>query len=248
MAGLEQAIPVWVNQLGLVQIDESVWIGRLTTSCERGVWLEEVALELGARWLTADSELSRRASGAGEPSVEAAAEAIWLMAVSVCRSQFPPLQIQEGPWVTAETTSQPDDAPRPDEGANRSLLTVLRNAEDLPGIAPDGYDPSHGAPYEYFVYRHDGIAIDMVATFTDGDELAIALIYTEGQEATDPESVTVDGFGISVFPVNSSGRSAVRLEGICGEADLWASWQRPDTDTLVEDVVWVAQAASCPLG
>lgn len=127
-------------------------------------------------------------------------------------------------------------------------MHLLEPAEFLPGASAGGWDISHGAPYQSYAYERDGGWIAMVATFADGDDVALGLIFTEEQEALAPEATTVGGWPVLVYPSNSRGTSAVLVENICGQYDLWAFWSSPDTATITIDVVWIADVADCSTG
>ncbi len=86
----EQHALTWVNTLGLAQTDAGVWRGRLATACVEGVWEPEVARRLAAEYIAEDLAVSIRAEGTGAPDVHDAAQALWIMAIQVCRDSFPP--------------------------------------------------------------------------------------------------------------------------------------------------------------
>ncbi len=89
----------WPNMLGISADDPELWRGRLSRSCTEGVWDHDVAFALASTFMTADEDagLSMRVPGTEEPTVEAAAQALWLMAVNVCRERFPAGSIDRGP-------------------------------------------------------------------------------------------------------------------------------------------------------
>ncbi len=96
----EQLIPqisTWVNLVGLAQPDPVVWRGRLERACTEGVWDRQVASQLAEEFIDEDLALSVLAPGLGPPSVESGAQAIWTMAVNVCRDAFPAGEIEKGP-------------------------------------------------------------------------------------------------------------------------------------------------------
>ena len=96
----EQLIPqisTWVNQLGLSQADPVVWRQRLDRACTEGVWEEDVARELAEEFIQEDLAVSVRGEGLGPPSVDDGAQALWIMAVNVCRYAFPEGAIDSGP-------------------------------------------------------------------------------------------------------------------------------------------------------
>jgi hypothetical protein len=86
----------WVNNLGLLQTDPDVWRQRLVRACTEGVWEPEVAVELGEEFIDEDMVLSVRAGG-DTPRAEEGAQALWLIAVNVCRDSFPDGEIEKGP-------------------------------------------------------------------------------------------------------------------------------------------------------
>ncbi|NOY56224.1 MAG: hypothetical protein GXP34_09590 [Actinobacteria bacterium] len=95
----------WVNMLGLRQLDPAVWRRRLSEACTLGVWDKTVAVDLATRYIAEDASLAARTPGQEPPSVEDAADALWLMALQVCRDRYP-----------AETTI--DDLPFPSMSPN----------------------------------------------------------------------------------------------------------------------------------
>jgi len=96
---LRQAYLTWVNMLGLRQLDPAVWRSRLSEACTLGVWNKTVAVDLATRYIAEDAALSANSPGQQSPSVEDAADALWIMAVQpgVCRDRFPAAAIDEGP-------------------------------------------------------------------------------------------------------------------------------------------------------
>lgn len=96
----DQLIPqiaTWVNQLGLVQTDTVVWRQRLQRACIEGVWDDEIATRLAEEFIAEDLPLSVRSEDLGPPLVGDAAQALWTMAVNVCRNSFPEGEIEQGP-------------------------------------------------------------------------------------------------------------------------------------------------------
>jgi len=98
----EALLPVystWVNMLGLRQLDPAIWRSRLSEACTLGVWNKTVAVDLATRYIAEDASLSARTPEQGPPSVEDAADALWLMAVQpgVCRDRYPAAAIEAGP-------------------------------------------------------------------------------------------------------------------------------------------------------
>ena len=99
----EQLIPqinTWLNQLGLAQTNPDVWRERLERACTEGVWTDEVATQLAQEFIDEDLAVSVRAEGLGPPSVESGAQALWLMAMNVCRDAFPDGEIEKGAAVS----------------------------------------------------------------------------------------------------------------------------------------------------
>lgn len=144
----------------------------------------------------------------------------------------------------ASTTTSPDV-----QRYNAALTRLLEEVASLPGISPGGWDPSHGAPYEAYLYQRDGTLLTMLATYADGDELAMKYVFGEGNEIPPSQTGQVDGWPVALFnAVGAGGYSAARLEGVCGLYDLWAFAAVPDATALADDVVSVADAASCPEG
>ena len=93
---LVQEIQTWPNFVGLLQTDPDVWRQRLVRACTEGVWETEVAVALAEEFIGEDMVVSVRAGG-DTPPVEMGAQALWLMAVNVCRDSFPDGEIEEGP-------------------------------------------------------------------------------------------------------------------------------------------------------
>ena len=94
---LEPAISIWINQVGLNQTDPEVWRNRLGLACNDGVWNEDVARRLAIQFIAADLALPGRAANLPDPTAGDGAHALWLMAVQVCRDEFPPGAIDQGP-------------------------------------------------------------------------------------------------------------------------------------------------------
>ncbi len=90
----EGTIETWVNQTGLTTAGDarSVWTERLQEACAAPVWDSAAARDLATRYVAEDG---------GDPSdvntVENAATALWQMAVTVCREDFPPDALERGP-------------------------------------------------------------------------------------------------------------------------------------------------------
>ncbi|NIA26293.1 MAG: hypothetical protein GWP04_12125 [Gammaproteobacteria bacterium] len=96
----------WINMLGLNQADPAIWRIRLSEACTLGVWNKTVAVDLATRYIAEDASVSARIPELGPAPVEDAADALWLMALQVCRDRFP-----------AGTTM--DDLPFPSKSPNR---------------------------------------------------------------------------------------------------------------------------------
>lgn len=96
-----------------------------------------------------------------------------------------------------------------------------------------------------YVYERDGVSVTMIATLVDGDELALGLIYTEGQQPTDPTTMELGGHTVIVFPANRRDTASVQIAGVCELYDLWASWTDLDTTTIALDLASVANQAEC---
>lgn len=144
----------------------------------------------------------------------------------------------------ASTTTSPDA-----QRDNTALIQLLKPVASLPGISPGGWDPSHGAPYEAYLYQRDGILLTMLATYADGDDLAMKYVFGEGNEIPPSQTEQFGGWSVTLFnATGADGISAARLDGVCGLYDLWAFAAVPDATALAPDVVSVADAASCPEG
>lgn len=89
----------WPNTVGISADDADLWRERLNRACTDGVWDHDVASVFGEEFMTEDENagLSIGSAGSEEPTVEHAAQALWLTAVNVCRDQFPPESIDKGP-------------------------------------------------------------------------------------------------------------------------------------------------------
>jgi hypothetical protein len=97
---LRSVSSIWINQLGLVQDDLDVWRARLTEACSQGIWDEAVAVGLASQYVAEDQDDKPVSEEFGSPSVQQAADALWLMAAQVCRDRFPAGTIEEGPPFT----------------------------------------------------------------------------------------------------------------------------------------------------
>jgi len=100
-SALGPVMATWVNMLGLNQQDPDIWRSRLYEACTLGVWDKSVAVDLATRYIDEDASTSVRSEAMGPPSVENAANALWLMATQVCRDNFPDEAIAAGPLFPA---------------------------------------------------------------------------------------------------------------------------------------------------
>ncbi|GBE20672.1 MAG TPA: hypothetical protein ENH00_03195 [Actinobacteria bacterium] len=94
---LRSVSSTWVNMLGLRQLDPAVWRRRLSEACTLGVWNKTVAVDLAGRYIAVDASVSPRTPDEGPPTVEDGADALWLMALQVCRDRFAADAIDAGP-------------------------------------------------------------------------------------------------------------------------------------------------------
>lgn len=94
---LGPVVVTWVNQTGLVEDDAAVWRQRLTEACDQGVWDDDVAERLADRYVDEDLGVAMEGVSDGEELRDRAAQALWIMAVQVCRNAFPAGEIEEGP-------------------------------------------------------------------------------------------------------------------------------------------------------
>jgi hypothetical protein len=94
---LRPAVVTWVNQTGLVEDDADVWRQRLTEACDQGIWDDEVAMELADRYVDEDLDVAMEGVSDGTQLRARAAQALWIMAVQVCRDDFPVGEIEDGP-------------------------------------------------------------------------------------------------------------------------------------------------------
>ena len=94
---LRPAVLTWVNTTGLVKEDADLWRERLTEACDQGVWDDEVAERLIHRYVDEDLDAAMEGVSDSEELRERAAQALWIMAVQVCRDDFPEGEIEEGP-------------------------------------------------------------------------------------------------------------------------------------------------------
>ena len=70
---------------------------RRERACTEGVWDRDVATQLAEEFIQEDLAVSVRAEGSGPPSAGEGAQALWIMAVNVCRDVFPDGAIEDGP-------------------------------------------------------------------------------------------------------------------------------------------------------
>ena len=94
---LGPAVVTWVNQTFLVEDDIDLWRQRLTEACDQGVWDDEVAERLADRYVDDDLDAAMEGVSDSEELRGRAAQALWIMAVQVCRDDFPEGEIEEGP-------------------------------------------------------------------------------------------------------------------------------------------------------
>lgn len=146
--------------------------------------------------------------------------------------------VEDSNSATTDLSAAPRD--------NAPLVQLLESAAQLAGVTDIGWDESHGAPYALYVYRRGEVFVAMVSTNAEDDELAISLLFTEGQEPLPPGTEDVDGWPVLIYPANDRGTSAVHIENVCENYDLWASWTSPDTATIADDLVQVAKSVDCP--
>ena len=94
---LRPAVLCWVNATGLVEDDADLWRRRLTEACDRGVWDDEVAKRLADQYVDEDLDVAMEGVSDSEEMRRRASQALWIMAVQVCREGFPDGEIEEGP-------------------------------------------------------------------------------------------------------------------------------------------------------
>jgi len=155
----------------------------------------------------------------------------------------------------AESTAPPQDGtastvasplPADPERDNTALISLLSPVETLPDIVPGGWDPSHGAPYEAYVYERDGALITILATYDEDDDIGRAMAFGQGVAPPDPEETTVEGFDVLVYPQQDGIRPAVvHLDGLCGAYDLWVFGFVSDAAVLAQDAASIAAVADC---
>ncbi len=102
-------IQIWVDGLGLVQTDETIWRARYDEACSEGVWDAEVALRLGAHFVDKDLTMgvSARDPSIGDPTAEEGANALWLAALQSCRDLYPADAIAAGPPFQSPSEPEP---------------------------------------------------------------------------------------------------------------------------------------------
>lgn len=116
----------WMNQLGLNQTDEGVWLVRLSRACNSGVWHLDVAEPLATEYIADDAPLSTRADGS-LPTAREGAETLWHMATQYCPDDFPDEEIQAGPFVL-------DDLARAEEAQQNAAEIVPWEQIAIPPI------------------------------------------------------------------------------------------------------------------
>ncbi len=164
---------------------------------------------------------------------------------SAGESTSPPVESTAPPQGGTASTVPPT-LPADPERDNTVLISLLSPVETLPGIVPGGWDPSHGAPYEAYVYERDGALITILATYDEDDDLGRAMAFGEGVALPDPEEITVQGFGVLVYPQQDGiSPAVVHLDGVCGAYDLWVFGSGSDAAVLAQDAASIAAVADC---
>jgi len=69
-----------------------VWQFRIRAACEAPIWEQDAARRLGEQYVAEDG-----GDTASIRLVEDAAESLWLIAIQVCRDDFPQAAIDRGP-------------------------------------------------------------------------------------------------------------------------------------------------------
>lgn len=160
-------------------------------------------------------------------------------------STLPPVESTAPPQPGTASTV-PSTLPAEPERDNTVLLDLLSPAETLPGIVPGGWDPSHGAPYEWYGYTRDGALISLLVTFDEDDDFGRGLVFGEGVAPPDPEGFTDEGIAFLLYPQQDGIRPAVvHLDGLCGAYDIWASGFVSDPAVLARDAASIAALADC---
>ncbi|MEX2655181.1 MAG: hypothetical protein WD532_09170 [Acidimicrobiia bacterium] len=95
---VERVVPTWINQTGLASSVET-WQERLPQVCSQAgrdtPILDDLLVDFATGYITEDIAAGL---GQGDPADPAqAADALWLMAVEVCRELFPPGATAAGP-------------------------------------------------------------------------------------------------------------------------------------------------------
>jgi hypothetical protein len=173
----------------------------------------------------------------------------------ILETSMPDVSARESTSGPVESTAPPQDGtastvpstlPADPERDNTALISLLSPVETLPDIVPGGWDPSHGAPYEAYVYERDGAMITILATYDEDDDIGRAMAFGEGVAPPDPEGTTVEGFDVLVYPQQDGIRPAVvHLDGVCGAYDLWVFGFVSDAAVLTQDAVRIAAVADC---
>ena len=130
---------------------------------------------------------------------------------------------------------------------NSRLIALLASAEELAGIEPLGWDPSHGAPYEAYSYRRGEDIITVMATPPTEETLGLRLIFGDLGAPSIEGTVEADGL---VFTLHSTAGDlrAIQLENVCSEFDAWASASSATVTTavLMQDLGSVVDGFACP--
>lgn len=173
----------------------------------------------------------------------------------ILTTSMPDASARESTSTPAESTAPPRDGtastvpptlPADPERDNTVLISLLSPVETLPDIVPGGWDPSHGAPYEAYVYERDGALITILATYDEDEDIGRAMAFGEGVGPPDPEEITVQGFDVLVYPQQDGIRPAVvHLHGLCGAYDLWVFGFVSDAVVLAQDAASIAAVADC---
>lgn len=94
---LRPAVGTWVNTTGLLEDDADLWRQRLSEACDQGVWDDDIAGRLADRYVDDDLDAAMEGVSDSEELRGRAAQALWIMAVQVCREDFPEGEIEQGP-------------------------------------------------------------------------------------------------------------------------------------------------------
>lgn len=79
-----------VNQIGLGNVSAVDWLELAEEGCARGAWEDDVAIELGRRFVN-------RHNPEGVYSDLEVGQAVWIVTVTLCRESFSPEELSEGP-------------------------------------------------------------------------------------------------------------------------------------------------------